>query len=170
MPRRRPKVTTLALTWAPKRVPVTTVAVPRLQGLLQAQQVTGIMLAVAVAAQHNLVAVPVSVDEAGLHGRADAHVVGQGQHHGAGLARDRGGVVAGAVIDDEQVDTGQLLPSAHDHLANAGRLVQRRDDQQRFGPCALVHAPPGLPAPDSDRVGRVRQPGVHPGTSLGTPV
>ena len=70
------------------------VAVPCLQGLLQAQQVAGIVLSVAVAAQDNLVAVPVSVDEAGLHGRADAHVVGQRQHHGAGLARDRGGVVA----------------------------------------------------------------------------
>jgi len=54
------------------------------------------------------------------------------QHAGAGRARDRGGVVLGAVVDDEQLDgavaaRGQVRGDARERRRQSSFLVVRGD-------------------------------------------
>ena len=65
------------------------------------------MLAVGVDLHRDVVAVAQRVAVAGAHGAADAEVEGQPAHQRAGGRGPLGGGVAGAVVDDEDVDAGQ---------------------------------------------------------------
>jgi len=87
------------------------------------------MLAVAVLAHDEIVAVLQGVQESGLHRRADPEVAGVPQDRRAGLARQRPGLVLRSVVDHGDV-AGEVLAHREDDPRDRRGLVECRDDQQ----------------------------------------
>src|SRR5438093_16553 len=69
---------------------------------------------------------------AGLHRTADAEVERQPHHVGAAVGGDTRGAVRGAVIDDDDVETGIERADLVDDAAHRPLLVQRRHDCDPF--------------------------------------
>ena len=101
--------------------------------LPQARQVLRLVLAVGVHRDHARVAVRHRVAQSRLDGAPGALPEGRAQDGRAARARDRGGVVGAAVVDDQHVDVF-VGARAGDHPADAVGLVERgHDDQQPAG-------------------------------------
>ena len=94
----------------------------------QSADLLRVVLAVAVHLDHVVVAVVERVEEARLHGAADAEVERVAQDARARVLRDALGVVGRAVVDHEHVE-GRRVPAdgAHDG-ADGGRLVVGGND------------------------------------------
>ena len=87
-----------------KREPIT-ISQPLVRRRSQhARDIARVVLAVAVHADHVLVAEFVGQLVAGLHATAQAQVMGQGEHPGAGLPRQRHGLVNRAIVDHQHRD------------------------------------------------------------------
>ena len=81
----------------------------RVEVLEQRPDAARIVLAVAVDLDRDVVAALQRVIGTRLHGAADAEVEGMAQDLGAGGAGAVGGVVGGAVVDDDDVEVGRVL-------------------------------------------------------------
>ena len=102
-----------------------------LEPLEDAGNIARVVLAVAIDADHVLEAEFVGEFVAGLHAAAETEVVRQGQHFGAGLARDLDGAVGRAIVDHQHRDSGDVLVDFADHAADGAFLVEGgHDDQQ----------------------------------------
>ena len=105
----------------------------RLEVLEHEREAARVVLAVAVDLHRDVVAALGGVHVARLHGAADAEVVGVTEHLGAGRAGAVGGVVGGAVVDDDDVEVRCVLPQLRDDPGDRGGLVVRRDDGEMTG-------------------------------------
>ena len=94
----------------------------------QLGDVAGVVLAVAVDLNGDLVAVLVRVDVAGLHRAADAEVERQPQHRAPRPRRALRGAVRRAVVDDEHVELGRPLVDLGDRRGDGFGLVEGGDD------------------------------------------
>ena len=89
------------------------------------------MLSVGIELDGMAVAVALGVEVAGAHRSPDPEVQGQVENGRAGIVRDLGGGVRGAVGDDEDVDlVPGNAPNLLDDGADDGRLVPGRHDRQ----------------------------------------
>ena len=93
-------------------------ASPAIDGREQLRDLGGVVLAVAVEADRELVAVLERVPEAGLHGAADAEVEREAEHDGAPRLCDRRRAVRRAVVDDDDVEAGIEGPDLVDDAAD----------------------------------------------------
>jgi hypothetical protein len=89
------------------------------------------MLAVRVDATGVVVPVLGGVAVAGGDSGAEAPVLAEGQHVGAVLARNVGGPVSRAVVDDEDVGARNLAPQLREYVGQVVRLVPCRDEDER---------------------------------------
>ena len=102
-----------------------------------------VVLAVAVEADGDLVAVLERVLEAGLDGAADAEVERQPDDRRARGGGDLGGRVGRAVVDDDDVEPRIEAAQLPDDRTDRPLLVAGRDDRE---PTRSDTAPPGRPA------------------------
>ena len=129
-------------------------ASPREHGLDQLRQLGGVVLAVAVEPDRELVAVLERVHEARLDGAADPEVEREPNDRRAGRGRELGGAVCGAVVDHDHVEAG----SKERISATTWPIAPPRSarERSRFG-ARVRHGPLlGAPAPTSSSSCRAR--------------
>jgi hypothetical protein len=93
-------------------------------------EVGGLVLAVAVHLSRDVVAVRERVLEARLDGAPDSEVEGMAKDRRPPRLRLGGGCVGGAVVDDQDVESGGVALDVAHHPADHPGLVVGGDDRQ----------------------------------------
>ena len=96
------------------------------------RNITGIMLAVAIDADHVLIAEFEGKFVACLHAATESEVMRQAQNMGAGESGRGQSGVGGAVIDHQHGDAGHFLMDGFDHARDRSLLVIRGYENKQF--------------------------------------